>query len=170
MSTDSPDRVVNIDEVPEFERLVGEHWGGAFKVLTPAMRPGGGKLGVNCMRVPPGHAAVPFHSHRREDEVFYVLSGRGVLRYGDEPLRELVAGDCASCPAGTGHAHQLGNPFDEELVYLAIGCHDPDEICEYPDNGKIMVRSLQAVGRLAVADYMDGEPDVPKILEMHRES
>jgi len=40
MSTEEPNRVVNLDEVPPFERLVGEHWGGVFKVLTPAMRPG----------------------------------------------------------------------------------------------------------------------------------
>ena len=170
MSTDAPERVVNVDDVEEIERLIGEHWGGRYRILTPAMRPSGGKLGVNWLRLPPGRTPVPFHSHCREDEVFYVLSGRGVLRYGDEPLRELRAGDCVSCPAGTGKAHQLANPFDEEFVYLAIGCHDPDEVCQYPDNGKVLVRSLQTVGRLAAAEYMDGEPDVPKILDLHRDA
>jgi len=136
-------------------------------VLTPGMRPGGGSLGVNWLRVPPGRSAVPFHSHRREDEVFFVLSGRGVLRHGDDPLRELRAGDCVSCPAGTGVAHQLANPFDEDFVYLAIGRHDPDEVCTYPDTGKVLVRGLQTIGRLTPTDYMDGEPELPKILELH---
>ena len=36
-----------------------------------------------------------------EDEVFYVLAGVGVLRYGDA-LYELRAGHCVACPAGTG--------------------------------------------------------------------
>ena len=154
--------VVNVAEAPEIERTIGEHWGAAFKQMTPAMRESGGKLGVNHMRVAPGRSTCPFHSHQREDEVFYVLAGRGVLRYGDE-LQELRPGDCVSCAAGTGIAHQIANPFDEELVYLAIGTHDPDEVCIYPDNGKVMVRSLQKIGWLEDRDYLDGEPDAPKI-------
>ncbi len=78
------------------------------------MRPGGGSLGVNLMRVPPGRAACPFHTHQREDEVFSVLSGRGLLRYGEE-VRELREGDCVSCPAGTGVAHQIANTSDGQL-------------------------------------------------------
>ena len=95
--------------------------------------------------------------------MFFVLSGRGVLRYGDE-LRELREGDCVSCPAGTGVAHQIANPHSEDLIYLAIGRHDPDEVCTYPDTGKVMVRSLQRVGQLADEPYFAGEPDRPKIL------
>ena len=157
--------VVNVDEVSEIERLLGDHWGGAYKIMTPSMREHGGRLGVNLMRVPPGRAPCPFHLHQREDEVFFVLSGRGVLRAGDE-VRELRAGDCVSCPAGSGVAHQLGNPCDEDLVYLAIGPHDPDEVCSYPDNGKVLVRSLQLIGRLSNLDYLDGEPDPPRIFEL----
>ncbi len=162
--SDTPPQIVNADNQPELERLMGEHWGAAFVPLTPSMRPGGGSLGINRMRVPPGHAAVPFHTHRKEDEAFFVLSGRGVFRYGEEPLREVGPGDCISCPAGTGVAHQLANPFDEDFVYLAIGAFDPNEVCTYPDNGKIMVRGIGQVGRMTTAPYMDGEPDLPKLL------
>lgn len=157
--------VVNVDEVEPIERLVGARYGGRYRPLTPSMRPRGGKLGVNHNTLPPGRVMVPFHAHRREDEVFYVLSGRGVLRYGDRPLRELRAGDCVSCPAGTGMAHQIANPYDEDLVYLAIGAYDPDEVCTYPDSGKVFVRSLGSAGRLEKTAYMDGEPDEPKIFE-----
>jgi uncharacterized cupin superfamily protein len=160
--TTSP--VVHVDELEEISRVMGE-WGGHYKVLTPSMRPRGGSLGVNLMRVPPGHAAVPFHTHEREDEVFYVLAGRGVLRYGDE-LHEIRAGHCVSCPAGTGVAHQIGNPFDEELVYLAIGPYDPHEVCRYPDSGKVMVRAIDQVGRLTETPYLDGEPERPRILDL----
>ncbi len=163
--TELPPTVVNVDEVPETERFGGDHWGAAFRSLTPSMVPRGGRLGVNRMRVPSGRTTCPFHSHQREDEVFFILSGRGVLRYGDD-LRELRPGDCVSCPAGTGVAHQIANPFDEDLIYLAIGAHDPDEVCVYPDNGKVMVRSLKQIGRMTTAEYLDGESDPPRIFEL----
>jgi hypothetical protein len=34
-----------------------------------------------------------------------------------------------------------------------------------PDNGKVMVRGIGQIGRLEPAPYMDGEPDVPRILQ-----
>ena len=92
-------------------------------------------------------------------------SGRGVLRYGEE-LIEISAGDCISCPAGTGTAHQIGNPFDEDLIYLSIGNHDPHEVCGYPDNGKILVRGLGKVGTLEERGYFEGEPERPRILDL----
>ena len=156
--------VVNVDEVAEEEHYDGAHWGHAWKVLTPSMSEPG-RLGVSRTRLPPGRVAVPFHAHQREDEVFFVLSGRGVLRYG-ETLRELRAGDCVSCPAGTGVAHQIANPFDEDLEYLAIGVNDPHEVCVYPDTGKVMVRSLKRIGLLSPTPYMEGEPERPKLLEL----
>ncbi|MCA9704781.1 MAG: cupin domain-containing protein [Myxococcales bacterium] len=164
--TDVPPIVVNVDDANPIERYLGEHWGAQFKVLTPSMRPRGGNLGINHMRVPPGRTTSPFHSHQREDEAFFVLSGRGVLRYG-ERVYELRPGDCISCPAGTGTAHQIANPYeDEDLVYLAIGAHDANEVCVYPDSGKVLVRSLGQIGRIEGTDYFDGEPKPPVIFKM----
>ena len=164
--SDVPSHVVNVDEVREVEHLSGDHWGGAYKPLTPWMEAQGGvRLGVNLSRLPRGRSTAPFHYHQLEDEVFFILSGRGVLRYGED-LRTIRAGDCISCPAGTKIAHQIANPFEEDLVYLAIGPNDPNEVCVYPDNGKVMVRSLDTVGFLEKTDYMAGEPAKPKILEL----
>lgn len=157
--------VVNVDEVEETGKTSGGHWGGFDKVLTPSMRSRGGSLGVSRSRVPPGHTMCPFHYHQREDEAFFVLSGRGVLRYGEQ-LSLLRAGDCVSCPAGTRVAHQLANPFDEDLIYLAIGVHDPHEVCVYPDSGKVMIRSLREIGFLKDATYLEGEPEKPRIFEL----
>lgn len=124
MTDKASPQIIQTELAEEQSHLGGEHWGGHYKVLTPSMRERGGKLGVNQTRVPPGRACVPFHSHRLEDEVFYILSGRGIFRYGENPLCEVKAGDCISCPAATGTAHQLANPFDEDLVYLAIGNYE----------------------------------------------
>jgi len=161
----APPRIVNVDSVKEIELTEGEYWSSAWKPLTPALDVYPGRIGANLTRVPPGKTGCPFHTHAREDEVFFVLSGRGVLRYGDS-VQEIRAGDCISCPAGTGIAHQLANPFDEDLVYFAVGVNDPHEVCTYPDSGKVLIRSLKTVGRLAEAPYMDGEPSRPKILDL----
>ncbi|MBN3785310.1 cupin domain-containing protein [Burkholderia sp. Ac-20353] len=159
--------VVNVDSVREVELLEGRHWGSAWKPLTPALDATPGRIGANVSRVPPGRTACPAHTHAREDEIFFVLSGRGVFRYGDV-VQEIRAGDCISCPAGTGVAHQLANPFDEDLIYLAVGLNDPHEVCTYPDSGKVKIRSLNAVGWLTEAAYMDGETDEPKVFELAR--
>ena len=157
--------VVNVLEVEEVDHTAGTHWGWFDKRLVRSVAARGGSLGVTQSRLPPGRTMCPFHHHQREDEVFFVLAGRGVLRYGDD-VRELRPGDCVSCPAGTQIAHQIANPFDEDLVYLAIGLHDPHEVCVYPDSGKVMVRSLRRIGLLQPAEYLDGEPATPKIFEL----
>lgn len=167
--TKAPPLVVNAASVKEIGSYHGDHWGGTYKPLTPALDAYTGRLGMNVSRVPPGHSGCPFHTHAREDEVFYVLAGRGVFRYG-ETLREVGPGDCISCPAGTGIAHQLANPFAQDLVYLGVGLNDPHEVCTYPDNGKVLVRALKTVGRLSRLDYMAGEPAMPRILTMARKA
>lgn len=141
-------------------------WQSSYRVLTPHMRAAGGTLGVVENTLPPGAVGCPFHWHLREDEVFYVLRGRGVLRYGDQ-IREVGPGDCISCPAGTKVAHQLANPFDEDFVYLGIGPRDPHEVCGYPDTGKVMVRALNTVGTLEPEGYMDREPEPPAVFGLH---
>jgi mannose-6-phosphate isomerase-like protein (cupin superfamily) len=138
MAEQIPPQVVNADEIAESERFSGEHYGALYKQLTPSMRPRGGTLGVNHMRVPRGRSVCPFHAHLREDEVFFVLSGRGVLRYG------------------------------EELVYLSIGPRDPHEVCTYPDSGKVFVRGVDMLGEITPREYYDGEPDPPRISELSR--
>lgn len=165
MTTTRRGPVLNVDEAEEHESLDGEHWGGWYRDLTPAMVENGGSLCVNISRTPPGRVGCPFHYHMLDDEVFYVLSGTGVLRYGDRiiPIR---AGDCISCPAGSRVAHQIANTGSEDLVYLGIGRNSPNEVCVYPDSGKVMVRALRTVGFLTRTDYMEGEPERPRILDL----
>lgn len=168
MSQPTAEPVVNVDEAEEHEAgSDSEHYHQFYKVLTPAIGEKPGALGVNVTRLPAGKVGCPFHYHLFEDEVFFVLSGSGVLRYGDE-LISIRAGDCIACPAGTQVAHQIANTGAVDLVYLAIGCNHPHEVCGYPDSGKVMVRSLKRVGWLEATEYMQGEPSVPKIFELAR--
>lgn len=163
-TSSAPAIVVNVDELPEQPPGDG-YFGAVHQLLTPSMRPRGGKLGIRRMRLSQGRTTCPFHHHLREDEAFFVLSGRGVLRYG-ETIRLIRAGDCVSCPAGTGIAHQIANPFEEDLVYLAAGVFDPHEVCVYPDTGKLMIRGISRLGELSAREYLEGEPTPPTILAL----
>lgn len=122
------------------------------------------KIGVNVTAVKPGKAAYPFHSHRGNDELFFILAGSGVLRLGTE-RHEVKQGDLIGCPAGDAStAHQLINTGSSELRYLAVSTLVDPEICEYPDSGKIAAYHGRSDAGLAhssreadAADYWDGE-------------
>jgi uncharacterized cupin superfamily protein len=49
-------------------------------------------IGVNRVRIDPGRLSTPPHSHGRSEEIFFVLSGSGLL-WQDEAVCEVRAGD-----------------------------------------------------------------------------
>src|SRR6266850_8078338 len=60
----------------------------------------GSKIGAKKLGyVPPGKRAYPFHTHRVQEGMFYVIGGTGEVRLGNEtfPIR---AGDVIACPTG----------------------------------------------------------------------
>ncbi|RAP56422.1 cupin domain-containing protein [Oleiagrimonas sp. MCCC 1A03011] len=128
-----------------------------------ASRIGARKLGYNLTVVAPGKRNCPFHSHRSEEEMFFVLEGRGELRMGEDryPLRQ---GDLVACPPGGPEtAHQIINTGDTELRYLAVSTMAEVEVCEYPDSGKFGAFAggearFRHIGRATDArDYWEGE-------------
>ena len=128
-------RIVNIDA------LKLEHLAKGDKFECNAVRIGpllGAKdLGYSYDVVPPGKRSCPFHSHRGEEEMFFIVKGKGTLRYGAES-RKIRAGDVICCLAGGPEtAHQIVNDSDAELAYLSISTMLPAEVCEYPDSKKI---------------------------------
>lgn len=157
--------VLNIDEAEEYDSASGDHWGGTYKILTPYMEEKGGELCANLSRMAPGRAGCPHHYHMLDDELFFVVSGTGLLRYGDDcfPIRP---GDMISCPAGTRTGHQIANTGDEDLVYIGIGRNSDNEVCVFPDSDKVHIRGLKLKGRLTETEFMDGEPEPPLILSM----
>ncbi len=131
---------------------------------------GAQKLGYNVTAVPPGKRAFPFHSHRVNEEMFFILEGTGEVRIGNEthPLR---AGDIIACPPGGPEtAHQIVNSGTTELRYLSVSTRMYPEICEYPDSTKFGVyadfsaspdgppQRFSHLSREALSlDYWDGE-------------
>lgn len=128
-------RVVNVDDVA-LERF---EQGGRFASDGARLGPlvGAKDLGYSYDVVPPGKCACPFHSHRAEEEMFFVVRGAGTLRYGGD-TRKIRAGDVICCPTGGPEtAHQIVNDSDAPLAYLSISTRMPAEVCEYPDSGKV---------------------------------
>jgi uncharacterized cupin superfamily protein len=124
---------------------------------------GAQQVHVNLNVVPPGKQSCPFHYHMREEEHFYVLSGRCVLRSGDD-RHVMEPGDYVCFPAGTGVAHAFENPYDKDCTLLAIGPSDPFEIAVYPDSGKAKLRAARTIvpWPQETLDYWHGEPaDAP---------
>jgi len=101
------------------------------------------EVGVNLARLPPGRESFCPHSHAKEEEWVYVLSGRGVALIDGEEY-EIGAGDFLAFPAPSV-VHQLKNPFTEDLVYLMGGSNHPAEIADFPTLNRRMVRNGQNV-------------------------
>lgn len=130
---------------------------------------GSQKLGSRLIALDPGMRSSPFHSHRVNEEMFYIVMGKGEVRIGAERF-PICAGDLIACPpGGPDTAHQIINTSSGELRYLAISTQESPDICEYPDSGKYMVMDSGgsgggSLGRFAVVarrqdavDYWDGE-------------
>lgn len=64
----------------------------------------------------PGQSVTPHH-HREIEEIYYILSGSGVMRVGDEK-REVAAGDAVYVPRRS--VHTLENTGAEPIKLLLV--------------------------------------------------
>lgn len=165
---------LTFDEFGHGVRYPGAMKAGAhFKARMGAVgaKIGAQKLGYNVTVLPPGKRAFPFHSHRVNEEMFFVLEGSGEIRVGGQthPIKQ---GDFIACPpGGPDSAHQIINTSDTaELKFLAVSTMLSPEIAEYPDSGKFGVIArhesgkdakpevMRFIGRMEMAvDYWEGE-------------
>ena len=97
-------------------------------------------FGVNLTRLAPNAVSALHHSHAKQDEFVYVVSGHPTLHTDRGPMR-LAPGMCAGFKAGTGDAHHLHNETTEDVLYLEIGDRTPDEQVTYPDDDLQFVRT-----------------------------
>lgn len=171
-----PKPIVNLDELEFAQRpaallptgAAADHFDAKMAQVSTLI--GAQKLGFNVTAVPAGKAAFPFHSHRANEEIFFVLQGTGELRLGSQTYA-IRPGDFIACPPGGPEtAHQIRNTGSDELRYIALSTLQYPELAEYPDSGKfgVYARTIAApavapaafrfVGRESSAlDYWDGE-------------
>jgi uncharacterized cupin superfamily protein len=111
--------IVNLADLELFPLGNGERY--QARIGAIGKRLGAQQLGYNLTVLPPGKCAFPFHNHRVNEEMFYIVAGQGELRLGDAryPIR---AGDVIACPAGGPEAaHQIANTSaNTELHFLAV--------------------------------------------------
>jgi uncharacterized cupin superfamily protein len=93
-------------------------------------------VGASLWKLPPGEAAYPFHFHFSDEEIAIVLSGRPSLRT-PAGVRQLEQGEAVRFERGEAGAHQIFNPTDEEVRFLAVSSHGAPDIVVYPDSNKI---------------------------------
>ncbi len=128
-------RVLNIEELKLEHFKKGKQFESSSARIGPLL--GARDLGYSYDVVPAGKRSCPFHSHRGEEEMFFILRGNGTLRFGDES-RKIRAGDVICCPTGGPEtAHQIINDSEAELAYLSVSTMMPAEVCEYPDSKKV---------------------------------
>lgn len=140
--------ITHFDEAPAREVEIG-HIRGRWTELGRAA--GSDTIGVRRLQIPAGGWSTPAHEHGREEELFYVLGGRGISWQAGRTA-EIGSRDCIVYLAGRG-AHTLHAV--EDLDVLAFGPRFDDESLGLPRLG------LSLVGRRAVEslDYLvDGAP------------
>lgn len=158
-------QIINISELeqkpfpaPMPESAKAKYEGATLAFVGPLV--GAQKLGYNVTVVPPGKRAFPFHNHRVNEEMFFILEGEGEVRIGAETFK-IKKGDFIANPAGGAEsAHQIVNTSEKELKYLAVSTRLSPEIADYPDTKKfgILAENFRFVGRESDSlGYFDGE-------------
>jgi uncharacterized cupin superfamily protein len=156
--------IVNLHKLPLQSDSKGTRFAHQFAEIGTTL--GLNALGANYLVVPPGKTAMPFHRHHTSDEMFFILSGSGEYRLGEERIA-VREGDCLGAPAA-GAAHQLINTGSEPLRYLALSNNTNAEVIEYPDSGRVRVDvgpsgfhrfdgTFKDGGRLTPLGYWEGE-------------
>ncbi len=154
-----PANVFRVEELPVQTAPAAPGFGTSWRPL-----PGLTVLSGAIETLEPGHAICPLHYHLLEEELIVVLEGEVTVRElppdaGPEmSYREFAvrAGEAVVWPAGTRLPHQTRNTGEHTARYLVISDKWPQEVCVYPDSGKV------AFGGVGVGIYRPrGAPPRP---------
>jgi len=134
--------ITHLDEAPRREVKIG-HLHATWALLGETAGCVG--IGVRRIEVAPGGWSTPAHEHGRQEEIFYVLAGRG-LSWQAGNASEIRAGDCIVYLPNRG-AHTVHTV--EGIDLLAFGQRGSDESVGFPRLG------LSLLGKRAV-ESVDG--------------
>lgn len=158
---------VHLDAVPwmEWASTTGK-FSGAGKQISEALgavtdatlADGGHPFDLEYGKLAPGKAGCAFHRHSAQWEMYYIVSGTGTMRHGNE-RRALRAGDLALHPPGS--SHQLINTGDTDLLYYLVADNPPSEFWHYPDSNKFGFKPSGVIFTKTDVHYDLGEDDPP---------
>ncbi|MFT8316017.1 MAG: cupin domain-containing protein [Clostridium sp.] len=133
------DNISNIDNIPK-EYIYDPDFQSKLKTILIGDAIGCEKIYVNIDYVKPGAESVKYHSHSKQEEFFFIISGKGMLRIDGEEIL-IKTGDVISKPAGKDSAHQFINNSSEILKILDVGTREKDDIVTYPDENIIFIKN-----------------------------
>jgi uncharacterized cupin superfamily protein len=132
--------IVRLDEGRRRDVELG-HLRGRWTFLGEAA--GCVKVGIRRLELPAGGWSTPAHQHGRDEEIFYLLSGRGLSWQAGE-VYEVGPGDCIVYHArGGAHTLHAIEPIDA----LVFGERNEDESISFPRLGMsyVGVRLVESV-------------------------
>ena len=107
-------------------------------------------LGFHIIEVLPGSESTEYHVHHFEDECVYILSGNATVTI-DEIDYEVNEGDFIGYPAG-GLPHTMKNTGYEVLRCIVVGQRLPQDVGDYPRQGKRLFRYGQLNNLVNIED------------------
>lgn len=111
---------------------------------------------LSVARIPPGKESFVYHSHERDEEFLFILSGRGRTEI-DGVWHEIGPGDFMGFRA-PGPAHHLTNPYAEDLVYLMGGERSGLDVGHFPKLGKKIVFAGSGIWSVKDSDAVSMAP------------
>ena len=156
--------LTHFDQARAIERELG-HLRGRWTLLGDAA--GCVNAGVRRIEVPAGAWTTPAHEHGREEEIFFVLAGRGISWHRGRTT-EVGEGDCIVYRAHSG-AHTLHAV--EPVDVLVFGPREYDESIGFPRLGMSLVgtRAVEsvpyAVDRAPIQFVKEAELGPPELPE-----
>jgi uncharacterized cupin superfamily protein len=148
-----PASIVNAADV---EPYVDEHSDTLIHDRDLGTAVGSVRTGISHATITAGRMGYPPHCHSAEEEIFVVLEGEGTLLLGEEE-HAVRPGSVVGRPPGSRVAHAF-RAGATDLVYLAYGTREPNDIAYYPRSGKVSLRGVGVMGRIEPLGYWDGEP------------
>lgn len=125
-----PPNVVNTEEIPE------QNWGeGRCRIRRRDLGRAAGSVDVGLKRIVllAGYQSYPEPAHTAEEELFYVLRGRGTALQDGERV-PVQYGDVISYPSGARLAHTF------------FGEWDGNDAAFYPRSGEVVLRARSCFG------------------------
>ena len=156
--TDSKPNLIRAAEIEAASAIHSHPWNPKSEMAGAMLGRMAGleRTGINLARIEPGKESFVYHSHEREEEWIYILSGTGMAEI-DGKDHQVAAGDFMGFPTPSV-AHHLRNTGQEPLVYLMGGEKLDYEVAHFPTLGKTMVRRGSNVD---IYDTSDAKPFGP---------
>lgn len=119
---------------------------------------------IAMYEIPPRKSNYPYHYHVTNTEVFYIISGQGILRT-PEGERNIKPGDFIVCPPSENGAHKIINNSDCDILkYIDFDTTNSPDIIGYPDSDKtgIMIHNQSSMffKNRDKTSYYEGEDEL----------